>query len=91
VPEHRIQQSLSRKCTLGALNFCRLVDRAEPLTPSSSSETARVEAPMAAQKEGIVPEAQAQEKRVEPPVPLGAIGDIMSLCADIGRANEVRP
>jgi hypothetical protein len=46
---------------------------------------------MAAQKEGIVPEAQAQEKRVEPPVPLGAIGDIMSLCADIGRANEVRP
>jgi hypothetical protein len=59
--------------------------------PSSLSETARVEAPMAARKEGIMSEAQGREKMMEPPILMGATGDSMPPCAGAGRANEARP
>jgi hypothetical protein len=83
--------ALSRKHTWEALNFHRSVARPEPLMPSSSSETAWVEALMAACKEGTVPKAQAQEKMVEPPILMEATSDNASPRAGAGRANEVRP
>jgi hypothetical protein len=46
---------------------------------------------MDARKEGIVPEAQAQEKMVEPHVLMGATSDSVSPGAGAGWANEVRP
>jgi hypothetical protein len=65
VSELGIQRFLSRKCTLGALNFCRLVARPEPPMPSSSTETAQVEVSRAAHEEGTVPEAPARVNTVE--------------------------
>jgi hypothetical protein len=89
VSELGIQRFLSRKCTLGALNFRRSVAR--PLTPSSSNETTRVEASRATHEEGTVLEALAWGNIVEMSSLMGATGDSVALRVGGGQANEARP
>jgi hypothetical protein len=65
VSELGIRWFLSRKDTLGALKFRRLVAQPEPPTPSFLSETTWVEASRVAHEVGIVPEVPAWGNTVE--------------------------
>jgi hypothetical protein len=91
VSELGIRRFLSRKRTLGALNFCRSVARPEPPMPSSLSKNVWVETSRVAREEGIMSEVLTWGNTVETSALMGATGASVSPRADGDRRNEVRP
>jgi hypothetical protein len=91
VPELTIRWSLSRKRTLGALSFRRLVPRQAPPTLSCSDEMVRAEALRSAYEEEIVPRAPARGKMAEAPGLTGVVGANASPHSRGGSANEAEP
>jgi hypothetical protein len=91
VHKHGIQWPLSRKHTLGTLNFRRLMPRPTPQMPLSTSEVVRVEVSRAAYEEEFASVAPVREKVKEAPALTGAVGAHASPHADGGCADEVKP
>jgi hypothetical protein len=91
VLELGIRWSLSRKCTLGTLNFHQPVPRIAHPTSSSLSETVQVEVLRVAYVEETTPGALVWEKMVEAPTLMGEAGANMSLRANGDRVNGVEP
>jgi hypothetical protein len=91
VSELRIRWSLSKKRTLGTLNFRRSVPRPALPTSSSPSETVRVEVLRVAYVEEMVPGSPGWEKTVEALAMMRVVGANVSPCTDGGCANGVEP